>query len=232
MSRPVVVKSFEVPCRELARSGIVLAAAGLLLSIAALLVSTPAVADIYMRDDGIGGISLSNVAGADATLVLAAPRPARAAGRAAPLPRKSAGRAVAPRQREQLAPLVAAAAATHGLPEELLTAVIEVESNFNPGAVSPKGAIGLMQLMPQTARHLAVADAHDPAANIDGGARYLKQLLARFGNNLHLALAAYNAGPGAVLRTGGIPPYSETQRYVPQVIARYHKLQSGPSAWH
>lgn len=228
MSRPLVVKYATVSCLGLARSGVLLSLAGLLLAIAALLVSTPAVADIYLRDDGAGGISLSNIAAADATLVLAGPRPPRAAA-----PRQPARRAAAPqRQREQLAPLVAAAAATHGLPAELLTAVIEVESNFNPAAVSPKGAIGLMQLMPQTARHLAVEDAHDPAANIDGGARYLKELLARFGNNLHLALAAYNAGPGAVLRTGGIPPYSETRRYVPQVIARYHKLQSGLSAWH
>lgn len=227
MVRTTVVNSVDLPRPSLARSGLLLAAAGLLLSLANLLLAPPAAADVYLRDDGLGGIALSDRPGGDARLVLAAPRSEPVAARAAPAARRHVGKAAGHQRRDQLVPLVAAAAATHGLPEELLTAVIEVESNFNPGAVSPKGAVGLMQLMPQTARHLSVADASDPAANIDGGARYLKELLGRFGNNLHLALAAYNAGPGAVLRTGGIPPYSETQRYVPQVITRYHRLQSG-----
>ena len=130
------------------------------------------------------------------------------------------------RRREKFAPLVLAAADAHGLPVALLQAVIEVESNFNATAVSPQGALGLMQLMPQTARYLRVGDARDPAANIDGGARYLKELLARFGNDLPLALAAYNAGPSAVERSGAIPAYAETQRYVPRVLVRYHSLQS------
>lgn len=199
------------------------------LALASLALVQSAAADIYLRDEGDEGIALSNRPSAQATLVMAEPRAARPSAGPAAGPRRSQ-RQVAPAARQQLASLVTAAAATHGLPEELLTAVIEVESNFNPGAISPKGAIGLMQLMPQTARHLAVADASDPAANIDGGARYLKELLARFGNNLHLALAAYNAGPGTVQRTGTIPPYAETQRYVPRVVTRYHKLQSGLAA--
>lgn len=199
------------------------------LALACLALIQSAAADIYLRDEGDEGIALTNLPGAQAKLVMAEPRAARPSASPAAGPRRSE-RQVAPAVREQLASLVASAAATHGLPEELLTAVIEVESNFNPGAISPKGAIGLMQLMPQTARHLAVADASDPASNIDGGARYLKELLARFGNNLHLALAAYNAGPGTVQRTGTIPPYAETQRYVPRVITRYHKLQSGLAA--
>jgi soluble lytic murein transglycosylase-like protein len=130
------------------------------------------------------------------------------------------------RRKELFAPLVRAAAQAHGLPEALLHAVIEVESGFDAGAVSPRGALGLMQLMPDTARELRVRDARDPAANIDGGARYLKELLARFGNDLSLALAAYNAGPGAVQRSGGIPRNAETQNYVPRVMARYQSLQN------
>jgi len=131
------------------------------------------------------------------------------------------------RRMETFAPLVRAAAQAHGLPEALLHAVIEVESGFDAAAVSPKGALGLMQLMPETARELRVRNPRDPAANIDGGARYLKELLGRFGNDLSLALAAYNAGPGAVQRSGGIPRNTETRNYVPRVMARYQSLQGG-----
>jgi soluble lytic murein transglycosylase-like protein len=188
----------------------------LLLVLAALPVLPAAHADILVREDAQEGIVLSNehAAAAPAT-------PAPAAGRLKSPPRPAAAAAA-----RQLAPLVRAAAHANGLPEALLQAVVETESGFNPGAVSPKGALGLMQLMPQTARELRVRDPRDPAANLDGGARYLKQLLAQHGNDLSLALAAYNAGPGAVQRTGGIPPFAETRRYVPKVISRFHKLQS------
>jgi soluble lytic murein transglycosylase-like protein len=108
----------------------------------------------------------------------------------------------------------------------LLRAVIEVESDFDADARSPKGALGLMQLMPATARSLGVANAREPAANVNAGARYLKDLLARYGNDVPLALAAYNAGPQAVRSSGGIPRFAETQAYVPRVLLRYHKLQS------
>ena len=138
----------------------------------------------------------------------------------------AAGRDSSARRREQYAPIVRAAAQAHGLPEALLQAVIEVESGFNAAAVSPKGALGLMQLMPQTARELRVRDPRDPADNVDGGARYLKDLIARHGGDVALALAAYNAGPGAVQRSGGIPRIPETQAYVPRVLSRYHRLQS------
>jgi soluble lytic murein transglycosylase-like protein len=127
----------------------------------------------------------------------------------------------------QLAPLLRATARAHGLPEALLQAVVEAESDFDPGAVSPRGAVGLMQLMPATARALRVPDARDPGANLDGGARYLKDLLAQHDHDLVLALAAYNAGPGAVRQAGGVPPFAETRRYVPRVLARYHQLQAG-----
>lgn len=120
--------------------------------------------------------------------------------------------------------LIRLAAVTHGIEEALLRAVIHVESGFNPAARSRAGALGLMQLMPGTARRYGVVNARDPAQNIDGGTRYLKDLLEMFRGNTRLALAAYNAGEGAVLRYGNsVPPFAETQAYVPAVLARYRR---------
>lgn len=110
------------------------------------------------------------------------------------------------------------AAARHGVSAALLSAVAKQESGYDPGATSPAGAQGLMQLMPGTARGLGVTDAYDPAQAVDGAARLLKSLLDRFGST-DLALAAYNAGPGAVLKYDGIPPYAETQNYVTSVLS-------------
>jgi soluble lytic murein transglycosylase-like protein len=117
--------------------------------------------------------------------------------------------------------LVVAAARRHGLDPALVRAVVGVESAFLPQAVSAKGAQGLMQLMPGTARDLGVADPFDPAANLDGGSRYLSSLVARYDGDLTKALAAYNAGMGAVARHGGVPPYAETRNYVRKVLGRY-----------
>ena len=113
-------------------------------------------------------------------------------------------------------PLIEAAARRHQVDPRLVHAVITVESRFQARARSRKGAMGLMQLMPATARELAIRDPYDPAANIDGGVRHLRQLLDRF--DLRQAVAAYNAGAGAVRRFGGVPPFRETQHYVRQVL--------------
>ena len=118
------------------------------------------------------------------------------------------------------------AAARFGLRPELLRAVAQAESGFNPRAVSSAGAQGIMQLMPATAKALGVRDPFDPVENIFAGAAYLRSLLDRFGGNEALALAAYNAGPGAVRRFGGIPPYAETQAYVNRVLSLSGSPQS------
>ena len=108
-------------------------------------------------------------------------------------------------------------ATQHGVSADLVRAVIQAESGFNPLAVSPKGALGLMQLMPATARELGVSNPFQPGENIRGGVTYLAGLLTRFNQNVELALAAYNAGPGKVERYGDVPPYRETQAYVKKI---------------
>jgi soluble lytic murein transglycosylase-like protein len=121
-------------------------------------------------------------------------------------------------------PAVERIAAEHSLPPELLDSVIAIESNYNPYAVSPKGALGMMQLLPSTARRFGVADVFDPLENIRGGARYLAYLLNLYRGDYPLALAAYNAGEEAVATYGGVPPYPETQSYVAQVRKRFEKI--------
>jgi hypothetical protein len=119
---------------------------------------------------------------------------------------------------ESFAHLIRTAAAENGVEEHLITSVIAAESNFNPRAVSRKNAQGLMQLMPATAARFQVTDVFDPAQNIAAGTRYLKELLARYQNDLRLALAAYNAGPERVARYGGVPPFPETRAYIRRVL--------------
>jgi soluble lytic murein transglycosylase-like protein len=118
--------------------------------------------------------------------------------------------------------LIVRAARRHGLPPALVKAVVKAESNFQPDALSDKGAQGLMQLMPATAEDLGVDHPFTPEENVLGGTRYLREMYDRFGDWEH-ALAAYNAGPGAVDRFGGIPPYAETQEYVERVLHYYRR---------
>jgi soluble lytic murein transglycosylase-like protein len=132
-------------------------------------------------------------------------------------------------RRQAVAGIVDAAARDHRLDAALLHALIGVESGYAPGAVSQRGAQGLMQLMPTTAREYGVTDPFDPGQNIAAGARHLRALLDRFGQDTTLALAAYNAGIGAVRRHGDrVPPFAETAAYVPRVLARYAALRDEP----
>lgn len=129
---------------------------------------------------------------------------------------------------EAVTPYIERASRLFGLEEALLHAVIKAESAYRPDAVSPKGAVGLMQLMPATAKRYGVRDRYDPEDNIEGGARYLRDLLKMFDNNMRLAVAAYNAGEGAVRKYGNtIPPYQETQYYVSRVMSLYQHYR-GP----
>lgn len=183
----------------------------------------PAWADVYayMADDGT--LSLSNEQVDERyTILVKSPEP-----EAAPVPEAPRGKTLQDRK-AGYDEAIEKASHDHGLESALLHAVITVESRYDPKAVSHKGATGLMQLMPATAKRYGVADAFDPAQNLDGGAKYLKELLGRFGNNTSLALAAYNAGEGAVMKHGNrIPPYRETRNYVTRVLDFYKRYSAG-----
>lgn len=129
--------------------------------------------------------------------------------------------------RENIENLIEKYAQKNNLDPDFIKAVVKQESGFNPDAKSKCGAMGLMQLMPQTAKGLGVADAFDPEQNIEGGVKYLKSMLNRFNNDPKLALAAYNAGPAAVQKYGDIPPYKETQNYVKNILASYEAIKGG-----
>ena len=129
--------------------------------------------------------------------------------------------------RENIENLIDKYAQKNNLDPDFIKAVVKQESGFNPDAKSKCGAMGLMQLMPQTAKGLGVIDAFDPEQNIDGGTRYLKSMMNRFNNDPKLALSAYNAGPAAVQRYGDIPPYKETQNYVKNILSSYEAMKGG-----
>lgn len=187
----------------------------------------PGWADIYVYTADDGTVSLSNVPTDERyTVLIAAPKQAVAAAPAAAAT-VSKGQSGLARKGgyDQIVDKVSRA---YGLESALLHAVISVESRYDPKAVSRKGATGLMQLMPQTAKRYGVADAFDPRQNLDGGARYLRDLLRMFNNNTSLALAAYNAGEHAVMKHGNrIPPYRETLNYVPRVLDLYQRYRTG-----
>ena len=178
------------------------------ISAALLLSALPSRADVYQYIDANGTISLTNV-----------PNDPRYRRVIAELPRS---RTVI--SDGELEPVIARHSRAHRLHPALIRAVIKTESDFDPQAVSRAGAIGLMQLMPQTAVRLDVRDSYNPDENIGGGTKYLRQLLDRFNGNLPLALAAYNAGEHVVERYQGLPPIPETRQYVKKVLRYYRNF--------
>jgi soluble lytic murein transglycosylase-like protein len=191
------------------------------LSAAFSLSPLPARADIYSFTDERGVVHFTNIPGLDRRYKLIR----REAGSAVP----RSGQAWMPTEADirKFSGIIDTAARSHGVEPALVQAVITAESGFNPNALSRKGASGLMQLMPDTARRYGVRNIFDPVENVHGGVRYLKDLLAMFNGDMKLALAGYNAGENAVIRAGHkVPPYPETQNYVPKVIDIYHKFRA------
>jgi soluble lytic murein transglycosylase-like protein len=170
------------------------------------------IAQVERGPAGFAAALDSAQAGASATQAAGASSPgaSTASGSAAATPSEAA---------RPYVPLIEQAAARNGIDPAVLYGLIEQESGFDPNATSSAGALGLTQLMPGTASSLGVSEPLNPAQSIEGGARYLGQMLRQFSGNTADALAAYNAGPGAVQQYGGVPPYSETQQYVSKVLA-------------
>ena len=195
-----------------------LLAAALLFGIA---VAVPAEAQIYSWRDPSGSLVLStNKARTDGlanVTTYAVPAPYATPGTTL---MRTTTKPAMPSGTSRYDDVIAKQATEHGVSVDLVRAVIQAESGFNPMALSPKGAMGLMQLMPGTARELGVNDPFQPADNIRGGVTYLKRLLSRFDQNVELALAAYNAGPGAVEKYRAIPPYRETREYVRKITSK------------
>ncbi len=194
----------------------------LLLTTLLFALASSAEADIYAYTDASGIVHFSNARyNKNDRIVVAAQRDENRYE----LPRSQLQ--VSRAGRNRFAPLVEAAARTYQVDAALLHAVISAESGYNPAAVSNKGAVGLMQLMPETARRYGIENSFDPEQNIRGGTKYLSYLLQLFDNNLELTVAAYNAGENAVIRHGySIPPYRETLGYVPSVLKLHKKYRS------
>lgn len=210
-----------------------------LLLLALLICSGIARADIYRFVNGDGQTIYTDIPPTGQSFEVMAkspppPAPPLAVGRAEaaggpqyiPEPQRLPPGETAALKRARYAVHIQEAARVNNVDPALLHAVILAESGYNPGAISPKGAVGLMQLMPETARRYRVRNRWDPMQNIHGGARYLSDLLRMFDNDLRLAVAAYNAGEQAVMKHGNrIPPYAETMAYVPRVLTYYRKYR-------
>lgn len=181
----------------------------------------PACADIYSYTDANGTVHFSNVPDNRRYALFM-----RTTKEKTEAPLARGGSWGIPGNKARFTPLVEEAANQNRLDPALLHALITTESGYNPRAVSAKGAIGLMQLMPDTARRYGVSNIYDPSQNIHAGAHYLSDLLKLFNQDLNLALAAYNAGENAVIKYGNhIPPYQETVAYVPKVLSHYRKFR-------
>lgn len=183
--------------------------------------ASPVQADIYSFKDADGVVHLTNVPpDSRYEVIVHEPKPARAADGNATSPSMRRGR------HHQYDTLLARAAQEHNIDQALLRAVIAVESGYDPRAISRKGAVGLMQLMPETAERYGVTNLYDPVENVRAGASYLRDLLRKFNDDLPLTLAAYNAGEDAVAHYGNrIPPFFETRLYVPRVMDLYRQYQ-------
>ena len=197
----------------------------LFLCTASLAAGAAAAGDIFYRQDPGQSVVISNVPESEGfTLLIAAPPPDTLPA-ALPSSADPQLRAALMDRARSYVPWVEEAARASKVDARLLHAVIAAESGYNPAALSPKGAVGMMQLLPATARRYGVANSYDAQQNIQGGARYLADLLRMFHNDTRLALAAYNAGENAVWRYGAkVPPYRETEAYVPRVLDFYRKF--------
>ncbi len=192
--------------------------------VALMLGAAPAMADIYSFKDERGVVHFTNMPNGDKRYKLV-----RKEDGTPSATRQAVAQLFMPARADILrfSNLIETASKTHGVDAALVHAVITAESGYNPAALSKAGARGLMQLMPDTAARYGVRNIHDPAENINGGVRYLRDLITMFNGNLELAVAAYNAGENAVIRYGNkIPPYAETVHYVPKVLGFYRKFQS------
>jgi soluble lytic murein transglycosylase-like protein len=204
------------------------AAAGVLAVTAAMAVLAPhdAAADIYSYTDADGVMHFSNRPRGDGRFKVYLKTPARPATPRTGAPVMPSDRS--PERYARYSEWIRQAATLYQIPEQLVRAVIKCESDYDPRALSPAGAIGLMQLIPETALRMQVRDPWDPRENIFGGTRYLRVLANMFNGDLELTIAAYNAGEGAVTRYGGIPPYAETQAYVVNVVSYYRRYRANP----
>jgi soluble lytic murein transglycosylase-like protein len=198
-----------------------------------LVATSPARADIYRckRKDGTHHYTNIRESGRGCQLVVRGSKRSKASSSAKKKPASTSGtsgaRSKDPARYSRYSSLIDEAAQLYQLPQSFIRAVMRVESDFNPEVVSRAGAMGLMQLMPKTARSMGVADPFDARQNILGGSRYLRILANRFKGDLVLTVAAYNAGEGAVEKHNGIPPYKETQRYVRRVLKHYYAYRGG-----